>query len=62
MIERNKNRAGRIGCMLFGLANIVDGLIRFLSFGFLHTRLPVELSKFQAKRGIKRLRERASKV
>jgi hypothetical protein len=62
MIERNKNRAGRIGCMLFGLDNIADGLVRVFSFGFLHTRLPIELSKFQVKRNIKRLRERAAKV
>jgi hypothetical protein len=50
MIERNKHHAGRIGNILFGVASILDGLVRVLSFGFLHTRFPIELSKAQAKR------------
>jgi hypothetical protein len=59
MIERNRNAGGRLGTVLFGLANIVDGLVRVLSFGFLHTRLPLTLAKWQAKMGIKRLKRKA---
>ncbi len=58
MIERNKNAAGRRANMLFGIANILDGLVRVLSAGFLHTRIPLELAKSNAKRHIKRLKEK----
>ncbi len=62
MIERNKHHSGRLGNMIFGMANIVDGLTRVLSFGFLHTRLPGDLARVQAKRYGRTVRERALKV
>jgi hypothetical protein len=52
LIERNLNPAGRWSNMLFGLGGIVDGLIRVSSFGFLHTRICLVISRYQAKAAI----------
>jgi|APFre7841882654_1041346.scaffolds.fasta_scaffold14654_3 hypothetical protein len=49
IIERNLNPAGRLTNMMFGLGGIFDGLIRVLSFGFLHTRICLVISRYQAK-------------
>lgn len=61
MIERNKHPAGRLGCILFGFACLADGLVRILSFGFLHTRFPVELAKAQVKWAFKRRAQKGLK-
>jgi len=45
MIERNRNRAGRVWCVVQGAAEIVDGIVRVASLGFLHTRLPLIASR-----------------
>ena len=50
MIERNKTRIGYT--LLFGLAEIADGLVRLLSLGYYHTRFPLEASKREAYRTI----------
>lgn len=50
MIERNKHPAGRLGNMLFGVATLCDGLVRLMSLGFLHTTLPLAVSRRQVKR------------
>lgn len=54
MIERNRHPAGRCGNALFGLAEIIDGLIRVISLGHLHTRLVLNCSRWQARRLIER--------
>lgn len=54
MIERNRHPAGRSGNVLFGLAQIGDGLVRVLSFGFLHSTLALTVSRQQAKSMIQR--------
>jgi hypothetical protein len=56
IIQRNRHASGRLGNMLFGVAQIADGIVRLLSLGFLHTRVPLELSRLQAKRVIERMR------
>lgn len=38
MFERNRNPSGLTGNIIFGLASILDGLIRVLSLGFFHGR------------------------
>ena len=58
MIERNRNPAGRISNMIFGLCAVGDGLVRFLSLGHLHTRFCLEYSKRQAKKQIRKVKER----
>lgn len=50
MLERNRHPSGKISNILFGFAAIADGLVRVISFGFLHTRFTLELSKWQVKR------------
>ena len=55
-IERNKHPAGRIGCMVFGLAQIGDGLVRVLSLGFFHSTFPSTVSRNQARSQFKRLK------
>jgi hypothetical protein len=56
MIERNLNAAGRRGNVLFGVAELMDGLVRILSLGFLHTRLTLIVSRWQIRRAFKNLR------
>ena len=41
-IERNKNPAGRLNNIAFGLCCIGDGLVRVLSLGFLHSSLTLD--------------------
>ena len=52
MIERNLNAAGRRANVLFGVAELIDGLVRVLSAGFLHTRLTLIVSRWQMRRAI----------
>lgn len=56
MIERNLNAAGRRANVLFGFAGLVDGLVRILSFGFLHTRLTLIVSRWQVRRAFQNRR------
>ena len=58
MIQRNRNAAGRWGNMVFGLAQLADGVVRVLSLGFLHTRLPVNVSRWQALRSFQLAKKR----
>lgn len=58
MIERNRHPAGRSWNALFGLAQIGDGLVRVLSFGFCHSTLALTVSRQQAKTMIKRTKDR----
>lgn len=57
MIHKNLNSAGRIANMIFGLAEILDGLVRTLSFGFYHSTVTSSVSKWQAKRHIQLLKK-----
>jgi RNase P protein component len=56
MIERNLNQAGRRANVLFGIAEVLDGLVRVCSAGFLHTRLCLIISRWQVKRAFQRQR------
>ena len=47
ILEVNKHQAGRLSNMVFGLACVLDGLVRILSCGWLHTSLPLLYSKYQ---------------
>ena len=58
VIERNRHPAGRSWNALFGFAEIIDGLVRVLSLGFLHTRLLLVVTKHQARRMITKLKKR----
>lgn len=57
----NKHPAGRISNMHFGVCAILDGLVRVLSFGFLHSTFCLDQSRNAAKKAIekaKKLREK----
>ena len=45
LVERNRHPAGRAYNLLFGLCQVVDGLIRIVSLGYLHTRLTLNVSR-----------------
>jgi hypothetical protein len=47
-IKRNKNRAGRLSNMVFGLIELVDALVCIASFGFLHTTFCLDYARHQA--------------
>lgn len=52
MIERNLHAAGRRANVLFGFAEVIDGLVRVFSAGFFHTRLTLIVSRWQMRRAI----------
>jgi hypothetical protein len=54
MIKIDKNPAGRISNIFFGLCVVIDGIIRIVSLGFLSTNLPLQFSRIQAKRSFKK--------
>ena len=54
MIERNLHAAGRRANVLFGVAEVIDGLVRVLSTGFLHTRLTLIVSRWQMRSAFQR--------
>lgn len=54
-IERNKHPSGRLGNITFGLAAILDGLVRAGSLGFFHTNLTLLVSRIQTRRMLDRL-------
>ena len=56
MVERNLNAAGRRANVLFGVAELMDGLVRILSLGFLHTRLTLIVSRWQIRRAFQNRR------
>lgn len=59
MIERNLNAAGRRANVIFGVAELVDGLIRVLSLGFFHTRLTLIVTRWQMRRAFQKARKEA---
>ena len=56
MIERNLNAAGRRANVLFGVVELVDGLVRVLSLGFFHTRLCLIVTRWQVRRAFQNRR------
>ena len=62
MIERNRNPAGRLSNVVFGLASLLDGLVRVVSLGWLHTDLPLSVSRWQVKSHIKALKRRQGRA
>ena len=51
-IERNRNTDGNVGTILYGIVEILDGVVRVLSLGFLHTDFCVRYSGYLAKKRI----------
>jgi hypothetical protein len=52
IIERNLHPAGRAWNFVFGLACVIDGLVRVVSLGFLHTTLCLLVTRYQSKAAI----------
>lgn len=61
MFFLNKNRAGKFWNALFGLAQVVDGTVRVLTFGYVATTLPIVTSRKQAETMIKKLKKARNK-
>ena len=60
IIRVNKHKSGRIGDVSFGILGVIDGIVRILSFGFLHTDLQPRRARNSAARNIakqKKMRE-----
>ena len=60
MIERNLHAAGRRANVLFGVAELIDGLVRVLSAGFVHSRLTLIVSGWQMRRALRAFQNRRS--
>lgn len=58
MIERNRNPAGKLYNLLFGLCEVADGLIRVASLGYLHSRFTLDISKRAAAKHIAQQKKR----
>lgn len=61
MIQLNKNVTGRMSNIVFGLAALIDGLVRVFSLGFLHTTLPISTSRKQTKAYFEKLKSKGTK-
>ena len=62
MLFLNKNPAGKISNMVFGILEIVDGIVRVLTFGFIATEFNLRFTRWTAKNHIQKLkREREKK-
>lgn len=60
MIERNRSPYGPRGNFLFGLATLVEGLIRVCSLGYYHGNhkyTPLAVSRDLTKKHFKKLRD-----
>lgn len=57
-ISKNNNPAGKVINTLHGLAEIVDGVVRLISLGWLHTDFVVSVARWQARRPFNGLRKR----
>jgi len=57
MIYLNKHPAGKALNVLFGLASVVDGLIRVLSAGFLFSSATLWVSRVQSKYLLNKLKQ-----
>ena len=55
----NKNPSGKLSTVVMGVCQIVDGLVRILSLGYLSTRLPLDYASFSIKRHFEKLRREA---
>lgn len=51
-IERNRNMDGRVSTILYGIVEILDGVVRVLSLGFLQTDFCVGYTGYLAKKRI----------
>jgi len=61
LVELNKAPYGKLGNFLFGLSTLVEGLVRVLSFGFLHGNhkfTPLSVSRLLTKRHFEKMKER----
>lgn len=56
-IEINKHPSGRLNNIHFGLCAIADGLVRVLSFGFLHSTFTLDQARNVAKRRLEQLKK-----
>lgn len=50
MIQRNHTRGGHVGSMGLGVCNIVDGAVRVLSVGILHSTFALDFARWLARR------------
>ncbi len=60
VIQRNRNPAGKLSNIGFGLCNICDGLVRVLRLGFLHSTLALDYSREQARRAFRKAKMRVA--
>ena len=58
MIHLNKHPAGKAFNVLFGLASVVDGLIRVLSAGFLFSSATLWVSRVQSKHLLNKMKSK----
>lgn len=60
MVELNKSPHGRLGNFIFGLATLLEGIIRVLSLGFLHGNhrfTPLAVARELARKRIQNMKK-----
>ena len=55
-IQRNRHFAGRVNNVHFGLCQLADGLVRVLSFGFLHSTFTLDQARNVARKQLTKLK------
>lgn len=56
-IQINKHPSGRLNNVHFGICQIADGLVRVLSFGFLHSTFTLDQAKNAAKKRFEQMKK-----
>ncbi len=57
LIHLNRNPAGLLANIIFGIAEIADGLLRLFSLGTVCSRLPLEVSRVSTARQFAKMRK-----
>ena len=57
LLHRNRNPAGLFVNIIFGIAEIADGLLRLASLGTVCSRLPLEVSRISTARQFAKMRK-----
>lgn len=58
MIHQNKHPSGRFGNILFGLCEVIDGVVRVMSAGYAHTNLLCFVTRYQARKMLKNIKKK----
>lgn len=58
MIHQNKHPSGRFSNFLFGLCQLLDGVVRVISAGYAHTNLMCLVTRYQSRKMLENIKKK----